>query len=91
MTWATTGVATEALPFAQVVGYEFQYLAVYPDQRDNWWTAASTKAEALAAFERIYSQVQRRPDFRVAARWDTAKLKAMADFMALPTPSTAIH
>ena len=83
-------VVTQDLELADVVGFEFQYVAVYADQRNNWWTAAETREKALIAYKRIISQVPK-PLYRVAARWDTAKLKAMADFMALPTPSTAIH
>lgn len=91
MSFTITGdVVTEPIELAQVVSYEFQYVAVYEDQRDNWWTAADTREKALAAFVRVGSQVKR-PLYRVAARWDVAKLKQMADFMALETPSTAIH
>ncbi|WP_439398613.1 hypothetical protein ACRQ5Q_14850 [Bradyrhizobium sp. PMVTL-01] len=92
MSFNITGdVVTEPIALSDVVSFEYQFLAVYDDQRDNWWTAADTREKALAAFERVRSQVSKKPLYRVFARWDTAKLKQMADFMALETPSTAIH
>lgn len=91
MSFTITGdVVTEPIELSQVVSYEFQYLAVYADQRDNWWTAADSREKALTAFERVRGQVKQ-PLYRVFARWDTVKLKQMADFMAMETPSTAIH